>query len=43
MGLMSKSVMYAGLIYLGFALLAMTCWVKGVVQLRSDGQFTPLT
>ena len=37
MGLMSKNVMYAGLVYLAFALVAMTFWVKGVLLLRADG------
>lgn len=33
--MMSKSVTYAGLAYLAFALLSMVFWVKGVMQLRS--------
>ena len=41
MGLMSKSVTYAGLAYLVFALIAMMFWLKGVVRLRAgNGGFS---
>lgn len=38
MNAMSKGVTYAGLAYLAFAVIAMLCWVKGIMKVRSDFQ-----
>jgi len=38
MNMMSKSVTYAGMAYLAFALLSMVCWVRGVFSLRPAAQ-----
>lgn len=38
---MSKAVTYAGLAYLAFAMLALVCWVRGILRVRTDG-FAPV-